>query len=123
MRFATGWLNASDGARIGAPDRDAGLVRFQLCIASFSEHRFKIFRAHRSPSRIDDSRDAAVVNYGIKTGSRVRFDFEGNTLEGIVNRVTKRATVLVAHPEGERYSDGVRYVKFYIPVSALEPIG
>ena len=96
-------------------DSSCAMHRFQNIASRFfghTDHRHELMTP----------RDAAVVNYGIKTGSRVRFDYEGNKLEGIVNRVTKRATVLVAHPQGERYSDGVRYVKFYIPVSALEPI-
>ena len=96
-------------------DSSCAMHRFQNIASRFfghTDHRHELMTP----------RDAAVVNYVIKTGSRVRFDYEGNKLEGIVNRVTKRATVLVAHPQGERYSDGVRYVKFYIPVSALEPI-
>jgi hypothetical protein len=37
-----------------------------------------------------------------------------------VNRVTKRATVLVEDARGVRYSDGRRYAKFYVPVGMLE---
>jgi hypothetical protein len=38
-----------------------------------------------------------------------------------VNRITKRATVLVQDTEGARYSDGLRYKTYYVPVSCLEP--
>ncbi len=96
-------------------DSSCSLHRFQNIAARLfghTDHRHELLTP----------RDVAVVKYGIRTGSRVCFDYEGNRLEGIVNRVTKRATVLVAHPGGERYSDGVRYLKFYIPVQQLEPV-
>lgn len=67
-------------------------------------------------------REVAITQYGIRPGVRVRFDYDGHSLEGIVNRITKRATVLVRDPTGQRYSDGQSYVKFYIPVKELEPI-
>ena len=38
------------------------------------------------------------------------------------NRVTRRATVLVPADDGERFSDGNRYRKYYVPVNMLEPI-
>lgn len=64
--------------------------------------------------------EAAYTQFGIRPGVRVRFRYEGKELYGVVNRVTKRATVLVRDPSGRRYSDGNRYSKFYIPVSNLE---
>lgn len=67
-------------------------------------------------------RENAAVEFGIKSGCRVRFEFEGRRLEGIVNRVTKRATILVADSAGRRYSDGNHYSKYYIPVPCLEVI-
>ena len=63
--------------------------------------------------------ERAATEFGIKPGCHVRFDFEGQTYKGIVNRVTRRATVLVPDARGERYSDGQRYSKFYIPTSML----
>lgn len=67
-------------------------------------------------------RENAAVEFGVQAGRRVRFDFEGRKLEGIVNRVTKRATILVPDPSGQRYSDGNHYTKFYIPVQHLEVV-
>lgn len=66
--------------------------------------------------------ETAATEFGIRTGSRVRFDYDGHSYEGFVNRITKRATVLVEHPDGQRFSDGHRYVKFYIPVRDLEAV-
>lgn len=41
---------------------------------------------------------------GIRVGSRATFLFEGRCLTGRVNRITKRAGVLVEDGEGARYS-------------------
>ncbi len=50
----------------------------------------------------------------------VRFRVDGEELTGIVNRVTKRATVLVERDGGRRYSDGKQYAKYYVPPRMLE---
>ena len=54
--------------------------------------------------------------------ARTFFSFEGERLTGIVNRITRRATVLVPHPQGVRYSDGGHYRKYYIPLGQLEKL-
>ncbi len=66
--------------------------------------------------------EVARREHGIRVGSRVRFDFEGHALQGIVNRITKRVTVLVPDPRGTPYSDGFRYSKYYIPLSMLSRV-
>ncbi len=66
-------------------------------------------------------RAARVLN--LRPGSRVQFEFDGQTLSGIVNRITTRATVLVESPDGPQYSDGKRYRKYYVPLPALRPGG
>lgn len=63
-----------------------------------------------------------AASQGIKSGTWVRFAAEGKSLEGIVNRVTRRATVLVPDARGQRFSDGNTYRKYYVPVSILVPI-
>lgn len=60
---------------------------------------------------------------GIRVGVPVRFTYDGRTFTGIVNRVTKRATVLVEDPRGRPFSDGKRYQIYYIPIQQLEMIG
>jgi len=52
----------------------------------------------------------------------VRFRFDGVERKGVVNRINKRATVLVEDRRGEQYSDGKRYAKFYVPVQMLEAV-
>jgi hypothetical protein len=66
-------------------------------------------------------RERAHRLFDIRLGSRVRFSFEGRQLVGVVNRITRRATVLVESERGVRYNDGKRYEKFYIPIVNLKP--
>jgi len=67
-------------------------------------------------------KERAFVKFGIRPGVRVRFRFEGIEHTGIVNRISKRATVLVEDGAGRRYSDGRHYAKFYVPVQMLEAV-
>ncbi len=52
----------------------------------------------------------------------VSFKHEGKTFIGKVNRITRRATVLVADAQGQKYDDGKCYRKFYVPLSSLQTI-
>jgi hypothetical protein len=64
-------------------------------------------------------RERALRKFGIRRGDRVVFRSNGEYLEGIVNRITKRATILVEDETGPRYSDGKRYTRFYVQLSKL----
>jgi hypothetical protein len=88
--------------------------RFQSIARNFFGHTH-----HRH--KLITPKERAYVKYGLRPGSRVRFHFEGREYEGIVNRVTRRATVLVEDPNGQPFSNGKRYAKFYIPVEILKP--
>lgn len=96
-------------------DSNCSLGRFQdIANRTFGhlDHRHDLI----TPSEV------AVTQFGIRPGVKVRFDYGGNMIEGVVNRITKRATVLVVDANGVRYSDGKRYIKYYIPVQDLEPL-
>ena len=58
-------------------------------------------------------------SHDVRVGDQVRFAHDGHFLEGRVNRITRRATVLVPHAKGERFSDGGRYLRFYVPLEKL----
>lgn len=64
-------------------------------------------------------RERAVRKFDIRIGDQVRFAHQGHVLVGRVNRITRRATVLVEHPQGEPFSDGGRYVRYYVPLERL----
>ena len=95
--------------------------------SSCSADRFRSI-AHRlfghlqSTHQLITPREIAHAKYGIRPGQRVKFTFEGRRYIGVVNRVTKRATVLVPDRAGETYTDGQRYLKFYIPLPMLTPV-
>lgn len=63
--------------------------------------------------------ERARTRFDVKVGDRVTFDFDGARHVGVVNRITRRATVLVESPVGTPYSDGKRYLKFYVPLPML----
>jgi hypothetical protein len=64
-------------------------------------------------------RQRASVAHGIRPGDAVWFEHDGKRYEGTVNRITKRATVLVPHPAGRAFSDGGRYRVVYVPIPSL----
>ena len=63
--------------------------------------------------------ERAVRKFDLRVGDSVSFEFEGRPLRGTVNRVNRRATVLVESAKGVRYTNGKRYEKFYIPLGML----
>jgi len=67
-------------------------------------------------------REIAARTLDIRPGDRVGFDFEGRQRTGIVNRITKRATVLVEDPNGRLFSNGVKYETFYVPLEWLRKV-
>lgn len=63
--------------------------------------------------------DKAMSQLGIQVGDRVQFEMDGRSIQGFVNRITRRATVLVENGKGQRYDDGARYLKYYVPLEML----
>jgi len=88
--------------------------------ARFQDIAARLF-LHQSHTHSLITRRARAEELGIQPGSRVTFSFEGRRLTGRVNRITKRATVLVEDAEGQEYSDGLRYKTYYVPIGHLEP--
>lgn len=88
--------------------------------------RFKVIAArlfgHRDTKHeLLTTRKQAATEHKISVGQWVRFDFQGRGLTGRVNRILRRATVLVEDRRGSRYSDGKRYRKYYVPLNLLTP--
>ena len=83
---------------------------------------FQLFGHLTSKHELRRTPDPALAHSGIRAGDRVRFEFRGERHEGRVNRITRRATVLVDDPDGREYADGGRYQKFYVPLHMLERI-
>lgn len=90
--------------------------------ARFHSISRRLFGHTENKHQLITPRETAIVKYGIRPGAKVRFRFDGVQYLGIVNRINKRATVLVEDSGGERYSDGKRYAKFYVPVHVLQAV-
>jgi hypothetical protein len=68
-------------------------------------------------------REQARAAFNIHVGDRVSFEIDGTQQTGRVNRITRRATVLVENPSGKLFSDGKRYLTFYVPLPLLQKEG
>jgi hypothetical protein len=66
--------------------------------------------------------ERARSKFAVNVGDRVSFTFQSKPYVGVVNRITRRATVLVEDPRGAAHSDGKKYLKFYIPLPMLQRI-
>src|SRR5262249_57034681 len=66
--------------------------------------------------------ERARARFDVRVGDPVTFTFEGAPHVGVVNRITRRATVLVECADGEAYTDGRRYRKFYVPLAQLRKV-
>lgn len=64
-------------------------------------------------------RERALMKFNIRVGDQVQFSYDGKVITGRVNRITRRATILVANSKGEVFSDGKRYVRYYVPLEKL----
>lgn len=66
------------------------------------------------------NREIVNRSLGIKIGDKVDFLYEGKIKNGVINRINKRATVMVLDRRGnyiDRY--GNKYIKYYIPLNRL----
>lgn len=68
-------------------------------------------------------RERAAMRFNVRLGDHVRFKHDGKLLVGKVNRITRRATVLVPSERGELFCDGNRYQRFYVPLEKLQKTG
>lgn len=85
----------------------------------FQEIAHRLFGHLEHTHQLVTTAEVAQSSLGIRPGSHVSFIFEGRRLHGIVNRITKRVTVLVPDPCGRPYSDGRIYKRYYVPLAAL----
>ncbi|QDV84444.1 hypothetical protein [Planctomycetes bacterium TBK1r] len=67
-------------------------------------------------------RERAAVRFNIRVGDDVVFHHEGHRMQGRINRITRRATVLVPNPAGQKFSDGKRYSRYYVPLERLRRV-
>ena len=88
----------------------------------FQSLAFQFFTHTEATHQLITPGERASAKFGIRTGDKVRFRVDNASYEGFVNRITKRATVLVEDDCSPLYSDGKRYAKFYVPIAQLEAV-
>lgn len=98
---------------LGTNDSNCHAKQFRMLVRNYFGHR-------ESNHQLMTPADVARKQLGIRCGDTVMFKVNGNRYRGVVNRITKRATVLVEDSSGEEYCDGVRYAKFYVPLPMLK---
>lgn len=97
------------------------LFRDSNCSATpFKNSARQLFGHTESNHTLLTPKDIARKKLGIACGDEVTFLADGRHYRGFVNRITKRATVLVLDPKGIRYQDGQKYSKFYVPLTMLK---
>lgn len=65
--------------------------------------------------------EIAAAEYGLSVGDEVSFQVDGRSFNGVIFRITRRATVMVPDARGA-FQDriGKRYHKFYVPLPLLK---
>ena len=99
-----------------------GWDRSNCAARRFKALSLNIFGHTESHHQMITPQERAIVQFGVKPGARVTFDWEGKQMFGVVNSIRRRVTVLVPSATGIPYSDGKRYEKFYVPVERLKPV-
>ena len=94
--------------------------RSSCTAARFKSMSRNLFGHAASTHELITPAERAVAKFDLRIGDAVTFSFDGRTLRGMLNRINRRATVLVESPAGQRYSNGHRYEKFYIPLGMLK---
>jgi hypothetical protein len=93
------------------------------CSASnFQTLSRRIFAHEAAVHDMVTPREQARVLYNIQPGDMVSFEMDGVRRTGLVNRITRRATVLVEDPGGRLYTSGNRYLTFYVPLPMLRKL-
>ncbi len=98
---------------LATDDSNCQAARFRGWVRNYFGHR-------ESNHQLMTPKDIARKQLGIRCGDEVLFQVNGDRYCGVVNRITKRATVLVKDPAGTEYTDGLRYSKFYVPLQMLK---
>lgn len=95
--------------------------------SSCARNRFRriasgVFGHRESNHRLMTCSQTALQRHGIACGDQVTFRFRGKPCAGTVNRIGRRATILVPDAHGEPFTDGRKYRRFYVPVSELRKV-
>lgn len=93
--------------------------RSSCAAARFKSMARNVFGHGASTHDLVTPAERAVAKFDLRVGDVVSFEFDGGPVRGTLNRVNRRATVLVESANGTRYTNGKRYEKFYVPLGML----
>jgi hypothetical protein len=96
--------------------------RSRCAAPNFQALAWNLFAHTETKHDLVTQHERASTKFDIRVGDRVAFEFEGVRHVGVVNRITRRATVLVESARGAPFGDGKRYLKFYIPLPLLQKV-
>jgi hypothetical protein len=89
----------------------------------FRELARRIFNHTDTLHQLVTPMERAVKQFNLQPGTPVQFEFAGEIRQGIVQRITKRATVMVPDTAGSFVDrQRRRYQKYYVPLPMLTPI-
>jgi len=90
--------------------------------ANFHALSRRIFAHEGHTHDLVTPREQAAVAFDVRVGDIVEFDLDAKRHRGRVNRITRRASVLVEDPRGEPFNDGRCYLTFYVPLPLLRKV-
>ncbi|MDF2949105.1 MAG: hypothetical protein K0R07_1132 [Sedimentibacter sp.] len=81
---------------------------------------FNLFGQTETTHKLVSSNEVNAHEYGLKPGDNVRFKYNGKFIDGFIQRINKKATVMSPDIHGN-YMDksGKKYKKFYVSLESL----
>ena len=96
-----------------------GWGRSNCQAANFHALSKRIFAHQATFHDLITPHEQARATFNIDVGDYVTFKVDGTQYRGRVNRITRRASVLVENANGDLYCDGKRYLTCYVPLDRL----
>jgi hypothetical protein len=96
-----------------------GWGRSNCSAPNFQTLSRRIFAHEAAVHDLVTPREQAAAAYDLRVGDLASFSHDGRRLVGRINRITRRASLLVEDAGGVLYSDGRRYQTYYVPLPLL----
>lgn len=102
------------------------VIEFIVCHKSscskkpFKDLIYNLFGQTESIHKLVTSNEVNAYEYGLKPGDNVKFQYNNKIINGFIQKINKRATIMSPDKQGN-YADklGRRYRKFYVPLECL----
>jgi len=89
----------------------------------FQDLAYRLFLHTDTSHQLVTQREAACRDFHLHIGDTVEFDFQGDTCQGVITGIRKRATVMILDKQGDyRDARGNKYKKFYVPLQLLRQV-